>query len=112
MNMKTLMLVAALAAMGSATAGVVGDAIRPWADNGQLPGAISILSNDGVEEIDCVGFAEISNGKPPVWLRTMRIVSTFFAFTSRRTSLVAVPSALTSVAGFPASTHSVLNSGR
>ena len=60
MNMKTVMLVAALAAMGSATAGVVGDAIRPWADNGQLPGAISILSNDGVEEIDCVGFADVA----------------------------------------------------
>ena len=60
MNMKSVMLVAALAAMGSATAGVVGDAIRPWADNGQLPGAISLLSNDGVEEIDCVGFADVA----------------------------------------------------
>ena len=52
MNMKTLMVAAALAAMGSAQAGVVGEAIRPYADNGQLPGAISILYNNGVEEID------------------------------------------------------------
>ena len=64
MNMKTLMVAAALAAMGSAQAGVVGEAIRPYADNGQLPGAISILYNNGVEEIDCVGYADVAAQRP------------------------------------------------
>ena len=30
-------------------------------------------------------FAQISNGKPPVWFMTIRTVSTFFAWTSRFT---------------------------
>ena len=65
MNMKTMMVAAAFAAaLWRAQAGVVGDAIRPYADNGQLPGAISILYNDGVEEIDCVGYADVAARRP------------------------------------------------
>jgi len=64
MNMKTMMMAAVLAAMGCAQAGVVGEAIRPYADNGQLPGAISILYNNGAEEIDCVGYADVAAQRP------------------------------------------------
>ena len=31
------------------------DALKPFTDKGWLPGAISVLYNNGVEEIACVG---------------------------------------------------------
>ena len=61
MNVKMLLSLAAGAAMLNATAGVVGDVLKPYVENGQLPGAISIIYNNGAEEIDCVGYAD-----PPV----------------------------------------------
>ena len=44
MNVKMLLSLAAVAAMLNATAGVVGDVLKPYVENGQLPGAISIIS--------------------------------------------------------------------
>ena len=40
------------------------DALKPWVENGQLPGAISILHNNGVEEIACVGYADVAKKRP------------------------------------------------
>lgn len=34
------------------------DALKPFVDNGQLPGAISVLYKDGVQETCCIGFAD------------------------------------------------------
>ncbi len=63
--MNKLMIVAAAAAWTSLTwAGVVGDAVKPWAEKGELPGAISIIYNNGVEEIDCVGYADVAKKRP------------------------------------------------
>ena len=38
----------------------VADALKPYVENGQLPGAISILYNDGVQEVACVGYADVA----------------------------------------------------
>lgn len=40
------------------------DALKPWIDNAQLPGAISILHNNGVEEIACVGYSDVAKKRP------------------------------------------------
>ena len=40
------------------------DALKPWVENGQLPGAISILHNNGVEEIACVGYSDVAKKRP------------------------------------------------
>ncbi len=63
--MKKLMFVAAAAAWTSLSwAGVVADALKPWIESGELPGAISIVYNNGVEEIDCVGYADVAKKRP------------------------------------------------
>ena len=64
MNVKMLLSLAAVAAMLNATAGVVGDVLKPYVENGQLPGAISIIYNNGSEEIDCVGYADTRTKRP------------------------------------------------
>ena len=64
MNVKMLLSLAAVAAMLNATAGVVGDVLKPYVENGQLPGAISIIYNNGAEEIDCVGYADTRTKRP------------------------------------------------
>jgi CubicO group peptidase (beta-lactamase class C family) len=40
------------------------DALKPYVENGQLPGAISILYNNGTEEIACVGYANVEKKRP------------------------------------------------
>ena len=40
------------------------DALKPFVDSGELPGAISVLYNKGVEEIACVGWADVDNKIP------------------------------------------------
>ena len=40
------------------------DALKPFADKGWLPGAISVLYNNGVEEIACVGYADVAAKRP------------------------------------------------
>ncbi len=44
--------------------GCVGEAVKPWIERGRLPGAISVLYNNGVEEIDCVGYANVETKRP------------------------------------------------
>ena len=36
----------------------VADALKPFVEKGELPGAISILYKDGVQEVACVGYAD------------------------------------------------------
>ena len=38
----------------------VADALAPYVEKGELPGAISILYNDGVAETACVGYADVA----------------------------------------------------
>ena len=40
------------------------DALQPFVDNGDLPGAISILYRDGVQETCCVGYADVEAKRP------------------------------------------------
>lgn len=40
------------------------DALKPFTDKGWLPGAISVLYNNGVEEIACVGYADVAAKRP------------------------------------------------
>ena len=35
------------------------DAVQKYADSGELPGAISILYNNGVQEVACVGYSDV-----------------------------------------------------
>ncbi len=36
------------------------EALQPYVDNGQLPGAISVFYKDGVQETCCVGYADVA----------------------------------------------------
>ena len=72
--MKKLMLALAAAAMlaGCCTqpktnesgTTFVRDALMPYVENGQLPGAVSILYKDGVTETACVGYADVAAKRP------------------------------------------------
>ena len=42
----------------------VRDAIDPWVEKGELPGAISILYNNGVQETACVGYSDAAAKRP------------------------------------------------
>ena len=37
------------------------EALQPYVDNGQLPGAISIFYKDGVQETCCIGYADMAS---------------------------------------------------
>ena len=72
MKLKHLVMLAA----GLALAGTVGaatvdskttftrDALQKYVDSGELPGAISILYNNGVQETTCVGYADVAKKRP------------------------------------------------
>ena len=40
------------------------DALEPYVQSGELPGAISILYKDGVQETCCIGYADVAAGRP------------------------------------------------
>lgn len=40
------------------------EALQPYVDRGELPGAISILYNDGVQETCCIGYADVAKKRP------------------------------------------------
>ena len=42
----------------------VHDALDPYVKSGELPGAISILYKDGVQETCCIGYADVAAGRP------------------------------------------------
>ena len=42
----------------------VHDALEPYVQSGELPGAISILYKDGVQETCCIGYADVAAGRP------------------------------------------------
>ena len=39
------------------------DALRPYVESGELPGAISILYKDGVQETCCIGYSDVDAGR-------------------------------------------------
>jgi len=40
------------------------DALLPYVQNGQLPGAISIFYHDGIQETCCIGYADVQAKRP------------------------------------------------
>ena len=65
------MLAAGLALVGSVTAATkasnttyMRDVLQKYVDSGELPGAISILMKDGVQETACVGYADVKAKRP------------------------------------------------
>ena len=72
--MKKLMFVAAVAAVlvGCETVKCPQDsgttfareALQPFVDSGELPGAISVFYQDGVQETCCVGYADVEAKRP------------------------------------------------
>ncbi len=40
------------------------DALKPFVDSGQLPGAISVFYKDGVQETCCIGYADVAKKRP------------------------------------------------
>lgn len=40
------------------------DALTPYVESGQLPGAINVFYKDGVQEIACVGYADVAAKRP------------------------------------------------
>lgn len=39
------------------------EVLQPYVENGQLPGAISVFYNDGIQETCCVGYADVDAGR-------------------------------------------------
>ncbi|MBQ6086901.1 MAG: beta-lactamase family protein [Bacteroidales bacterium] len=71
--MKRLFLFLALTVCITATAGpgvkdsktnYAREALKPYVDSGVLPGAISILYNDGVQETCCIGYSDVARKRP------------------------------------------------
>jgi CubicO group peptidase (beta-lactamase class C family) len=65
------MLAAGLALAGTVGAATVDskttftrDALQKFVDSGELPGAISILYKDGVQETACVGYSDVAKKRP------------------------------------------------
>ena len=42
----------------------VADAVSPWLEKGEFPGAVSILYKDGVQETACIGYANYEDRRP------------------------------------------------
>jgi len=72
-KMKKLLFLFAIAFCLSATAqkkvidsktNYAREALQPYVDSGQLPGAISIFYNNGVQETCCIGYANVEQKRP------------------------------------------------
>ena len=65
--LKLFLVAAALAFAGCTSANLakdsgtsyMADALAPWVEKGELPGAVSILYKDGVQETACIGYADV-----------------------------------------------------
>ncbi len=70
MKLKSMFIIAALAFAGFAAEPVdsgthfAADALKPFVDNGQLPGAISVFYQNGKQEVACVGYADVAKKRP------------------------------------------------
>ena len=40
------------------------DALAPYVENGQLPGAVNVFYKDGLQEVACVGYADVAAKRP------------------------------------------------
>ena len=73
-SLKLMMLIAVMAVVAgcrSTGGGAVDsgtsfakDALMPYVENGQLPGAINVFYKNGIQETACVGFADVAARRP------------------------------------------------
>ena len=70
MKLKSLFVIAALAVAGFAAEPVcsgthfAADALKPYVESGELPGAISVFYQNGKQEVACVGYADVAAKRP------------------------------------------------
>ena len=65
MKIKNMMFLAvAFAVVAAFGETAMEKALKPWVESGELPGAISVLYNNGVEEVTCVGYADVATKRP------------------------------------------------
>ena len=70
MKIKTMLFVAAAALAGFAAEPVcsgthfAADALKPYVESGELPGAISVFYQNGKQEVACVGYADVAKKRP------------------------------------------------
>ena len=70
MKFKTMLFVAAAALAGFAAEPVcsgthfAADALKPYVESGELPGAISVFYQNGKQEVACVGYADVAKKRP------------------------------------------------
>ena len=71
-NAFLLVLAAVLMVAGCASTEMAGNsgtnfsekALAPYFEKGELPGAISVFCNNGVQEVSCVGYADVEKKRP------------------------------------------------
>ena len=70
MKIQSLFLAAAVALAGFAAEPVcsgthfAADALKPFVESGELPGAISVFYQNGKQEVACVGYADVAKKRP------------------------------------------------
>ena len=70
MKLKTMLLAVAAALAGFAAEPVcsgthfAADALKPYVESGELPGAISVFYQNGKQEVACVGYADVAKKRP------------------------------------------------
>ena len=70
MKIKTMLLAVAAAFAGFAAEPVcsgthfAADALKPFVESGELPGAISVFYQNGKQEVACVGYADVVKKRP------------------------------------------------
>ena len=70
MKIQSLFLAAAVALAGFAAEPVcsgthfAADALKPYVESGELPGAISVFYQNGKQEVACVGYADVAAKRP------------------------------------------------
>ena len=70
MKLKTVLLAVAATIAGFAAEPVcsgthfAADALKPYVESGELPGAISVFYQNGKQEVACVGYADVAKKRP------------------------------------------------
>ena len=70
MKLKSMFIIAVLALAGFAAEPVcsgthfAADALKPFVESGELPGAISVFYQNGKQEVACVGYADVAKKRP------------------------------------------------
>ncbi len=61
---KTIVTIFAAGLVFEALAASMKDSLQPYVDSGELPGAISVLYDNGRQEVSCVGYADVAAKRP------------------------------------------------